>query len=232
METARAWLEGDGRLPVEVFACLAAHESFGAVQVWRAEPEVKLFFDNLGGEPRNSDLVVHARDSLGAYLIAVEAKADEPFGETVADALAAAIERHLANDRSAGVKRIQQLARALLGPRQKGDPPLKHIRYQLLTACAGALCEAERCGYDRTVLLIHEFVTDKTTNRKLEANKKDLNRFVKRLSHGLTTGLDSGELAGPFFVPGRPLVSDRIALFIGKASRDVRNDRTHQERQG
>ena len=45
--------------------------------------------------------------------LAVEAKADEPFGETVADALAAAVDRGLKSAKSNGVKRIEQLAAAV-----------------------------------------------------------------------------------------------------------------------
>jgi hypothetical protein len=57
------------------------------------------------------------------YAVAVEAKADEPFSETVSDTLAAALERYLENDRSNGVA-VQGLAQALLGPRKPGEPPI------------------------------------------------------------------------------------------------------------
>jgi len=83
-EVARAWLVGgeDG-LPPEVSSALLAHPRFGRVSQWRAEPEAKLRFDTFAGEPRNSDLAVHARDNHGSYLIAVEAKADEPYGDSL-----------------------------------------------------------------------------------------------------------------------------------------------------
>lgn len=222
-EAARAWLEGEGTIvPAEVSSALAGHEAFGPIQAWRAEPEAKLPFDNFAGEPRNSDLVVYAQDSHGPFLIAVEAKADEPFGETVAEVLAVAVDRYLENNRSNGVARVEQLAAALLGPRQTGDPPLKDVRYQLLTACAGALCEAERRGYSRALMLIHEFVTDKTTDEKHVRNAMDLNRFVKRLSHGSVTAVQRGGIYGPFVVPGAPLLSAKVALFIGKAFRNLK----------
>jgi hypothetical protein len=223
MEAARAWLEGEGAtLPVEVSSALAKHLAFGAVQHWDAEPEAKLRFDRFAGEPRNTDLLVHARDSHGQFLIAVEAKADEPFGETVADALAAAVDRYLKKDRSKGVERIVQLATALLGAQQAGDPPLKHVRYQLLTACAGALCEAERCGYARALMLVHEFVTSKTTDDRHARNSADLNMFLRRISHGAVTNVQAGEICGPFAVPGAPLLSAKVELFVGKVSRGLR----------
>lgn len=222
-EAARAWLGLNGsELPVEVRKTLSSHASFSNVHEWVSEPEAKLSFDSFPGEPRNSDLVVYAKDAFGEFLVAVEAKADEPFGETVPDALASALERYVQNTRSNGVTRIQQLAVALLGSRQNEEPALKDIRYQLLTATAGALCEAERRGLDRAVLLIHEFVTDKTSDEKHYANARDLNSFVARLSHGAVTSVQSEYLYGPFTVPGAPLLSTKVNLFVGKATRVLR----------
>lgn len=88
MEIARAWLgNGDVSFPQEVAAILSAHAEFGAVLSWQAEPEARLHFDNFPGEPRNSDLLVVAEDNFAPYLLAVEGKADEPYGETVGKAL-------------------------------------------------------------------------------------------------------------------------------------------------
>lgn len=222
-EVARAWLEREGTgLPLEVSSALIDHDAFGPVLKWEAEPEAKLPFDDFSGEPRNSDLVVYAEDSHGSYVIAVEAKADEPFGETVADTLASAVERCLENNRSRGVTRVEQLATALLGPRQAGDPGLKDLRYQLLTACAGAVCEAERRGCARVLMLIHEFVTDKTSDDKHARNAVDLDAFARRLSHGSVTSVRTGAIHGPFLVPGAPLLTASVDLYITKVSRNLR----------
>ena len=222
-EVARAWLQGNGvHLPPEVATALAGHPAFGPVKTWDAEPEVKLRFDKFAGEPRNSDLVVYAQDAHGPFLVAVEAKADEPFGETVAETLSAALERYLENNRSNGVARVQQLAQALLGPRKQGDPPLNEVRYQVLTACAGVICEAERRGYSRALMLVHEFVTDKTKDANHRRNAADLDLFLRRLSHGGVVSLAVGEIRGPFALPGAPLLQDSVALFIGKVSRNLR----------
>ena len=223
-EVARAWLGAQkSELPEEVNETLLSNPAFARIQKWMAEPEAKLKFDSFPGEPRNSDLAVYAEDAFGPFLIAVEAKADEPFGETVADALAASVERCAEKGQSNGVVRIQQLVDALLGPRQNGEPPLKHLRYQLLTACAGALCKAECNGFDRAVLFIHEFVTSKTSDEKHEANATDLNNFLKRITHGKINSVVSGHLYGPFSVPGVPLLSSQVKLFVGKAMRNLRS---------
>ena len=99
----------------------------------------------------------------------------------------------------------------------------KDIRYQLLTACAGCLAEAERRGHSRALLLVQEFVTDRTVDRKLLLNTIDLGRFVKRLSHGAFKGLNPGDIAGPIRVPGAPLLSAPIDFYIGKISRNLRS---------
>lgn len=226
-EAARAWLEaGTQMLPAEVAALLASSPHFGTPTRWAAEPEARLPFDNFPGEPRNSDLVVYGTDQHGDYVLAVEAKADEAFGETVGDALSAAMERKIANSRSNGVLRIEQLATALLGPQRKGETSLGDLRYQLLTATAGALCEAERHGATRAIVLIHEFVTVATKDDRHAANSVDLDRFVHRLTHGAKATLSSGELCGPFAVPRAPLLTTSVQLFVGKAIRNIRTDQS------
>ena len=157
-------------------------------------------------------------------MLAVEAKADETFGPTVGDALAAAIARQTANPRSNGVRRIEQLAATLFPSELAGQVALLDLGYQLLTATAGALCEAQRRGASRTVLLIHEFVTVETEDEKHAANKRDLDGLVRRLGGDISAAVTDGCLLGPFSVPGRPLIEIDVQLFIGKATRNLRKN--------
>ena len=212
--------EGAGAVPVA--AALSGHECFGTILDWHAEPEVRLAFDHLGGEPRNTDLLVRAHDTYGEFLVAVEAKADEPFGETVAETLGAAAERRLANPRSRGVERVQALAAALFGPRRKGEAPLGELRYQLLTAVAGAVAEGGRRGTQRVVFLVHEFRTRKTKDGNHAANARDLDAFVYRLSHGAVPQILPGKLHGPIQVPRSDMFPRVPGLFISKAICDLR----------
>ena len=221
-EVARAWLASGEELPPEISSILANHYRFGPILAWDAEPEAKLRFDMFPGEPRNSDLVVYLEDNFGPYLLAVEAKADEPYGDTVAQTLLAAQARMQENPRSRGLLRVKQLAEVLFGPSSNEGPGLGLLRYQLLTACAGALCEAERRKYARAILLVHEFITPKTIDERHERNAADLNLFVKVLSGGGITNVDSGDLCGPFNVPGSPIIKTQVDLFIGKVSRNLR----------
>lgn len=218
-ELARAWLVGNGTsMPPEILDSLLAHPRFGAVQSWQAEPEAKLRFDAFPGEPRNSDLAVYARDRFGEYLLAVEGKADEPYGETVTQAFAAALERRIENSRSNGVARIEQLAASLLPPRTRAMPSAVVLRYQLLTACAGAAAEAHRRNAGRAVMLIHEFITPQTKDANHTRNAADLAAFLSRRSGRKIAAAENGRLYGPFASASAP----RVDLFIGKASRNIR----------
>jgi hypothetical protein len=222
-ETARAWLDGEGKtLPVEVETALNANKNFGPVRSWMAEPEAKLRFDKFAGEPRNSDLAVHVVDRSGSYILAIEAKADEPFGETVKRTIDAAKDKLKENSRSNGLNRVRQLKSAILGSNIEGEDADANIRYQLLTACAGALCEAEKHGYSRALMLVQEFVTDKADNMKHRKNADDLDSFVHAISHGEIQKIEPGMIYGPITVPGSPILKAKVDLFIGKVSRNIR----------
>jgi hypothetical protein len=218
-EVARAWLEGGGiTMPQEVLAVLARHPRFDEVLSWDAEPEAKLRFDAFPGEPRNTDLLVIVNDAFGPYVLAVEAKADESYGETLGAVLAAALERHIENPRSNGIARIEGLATLLLKPRSGGHPKAGDLRYQLFTACAGALAEAHRRRAGRAVMLVHEFITPATTDVKHARNGSDLRLFLSRVSGQGETLLDDGELQGPFVFPAYA----GVELFVGKVARNLR----------
>ena len=224
MEVARAWLSvASPILPADVAAALASNPAFGTVTRWTGEPEVRLSFDKLRGEPRNSDLLVRGHDEYGKFLLAVEAKADESFGETVADALADAVERRLVNPGSRGVERIQGLAAALLEPKRRGEARLGRLRYQLLTAVAGAVAVAVKEGGCRVVFLVHEFRTSKTVDKKHATNARDLDEFVHRLTHGAVPHIEAGTVRGPIQLRPSALFDTIPPLFIGKVASDLRS---------
>jgi len=224
-EFARAWLQGGAdELPAEVRSVIEKSTGFSSILEWQAEPEVKLPFDSFPGEPRNSDLVVWARDRQGPLVVAVEAKADEPFGKTVSEVMNDGLEKKVANPRSKLLDRVEQLARSLLPAQAQGMPSAADLRYQLLTACAGVLAEAERQSYGRAVMLVHEFITDKTDNEKHEANSADLDTFLWRISDGKVSTGETDQLHGPLSVPGEPLFSLKTGLYLGKVKRNIRTE--------
>ena len=221
-ESARAWLSSAPEIPVELREVLLSHSDIGPLQEWSAEPEAQAPFDSFRGEPANLDVLLLGRDSEGPLVVAVEAKADETFGATISDTLDAARERLAANLRSKGVARVQQLTSAILGVGPDEIDTHGHMRYQLLTATAAALCVAERRTSERAVVMIHEFVTNRTSDECHATNASDLDGFVQLISEGSVAAVTPGALHGPFTVPGSPLVQTEIRLYVGKAVRDLR----------
>lgn len=221
MELARNWLDG---LPLEVLQAIQGHPSFGEILDWTAEPEVTLRFDACAGEPRNSDLVVTALDAHGAFLIGVEGKADEEFDKLLPDCFVASMEAKLKNERSNRLARLEFLTRAFLEVKQSGEPSVKLIRYQLLTACAGILAEAIRRNIRRAVFLVHEFRTVLTNDANHCRNSIDLDNFVWRISRGSYRGITAGQIIGPISLPEHSAFSNEVELYIGKVVRDLRSD--------
>lgn len=222
MEAARAWTERADQLPQEVSALLLTHQRFGEVLRWCGEPEAKFRLDEFRGESRNTDIAIWAEDQHGGYLLAVEAKADEPFGATIAQVFAAARRRKLANPRSNGIARIEQLTTSILEIRAADDLTISNLRYQLLTATAGALLEAHRRELKRTVLLIHEFVTSKTNDGKHEENANDLLNFLSHIAYSKVAPPSGDFLLGPFILSGFSQLQPSVELFVGKVTRNLR----------
>ncbi len=222
---AAAWCStGSPVVPVPLRELLTSHPDTAGCTIIEATPEQPIEFDNNGGEPRNADLALAADVAGVPIAITVEAKADESFGEYTGTVLADAIDREL-TARSRGVERVRALAAALLPPRgTKGSrlPALAKVRYQLLTAAAGSLAWARSLGSDRAVLIIDEYVTDKTEDELHEANARDLDVFVRRLSAGGAGSSAAGRVLGPFKVPGRPLFDAPANLYIGKVTTNLR----------
>jgi hypothetical protein len=163
-ESARAWLSALPNLPSEVSETIVGHRDFSEILQWTAEPEAVVRFDPFRGEPANLDVLVRGEDANGPVLVAVEAKADETFGGTVAETVARATERLDSNPRSKGMLRIERLVRGLFGLDPEEIASILRLRYQLLTATAAALADSARTGSPRAVVFIHEFVTPLTTD--------------------------------------------------------------------
>ena len=228
MECARCSLDVEPpALPPEIEQALGSHPDFGPVLSWDAEPEVQLKVDDRPGEPRNTDMLILARDARGEFLVAEEAKADERFDLALREVLVNAFEARVANPRSGAVARALDLVTTLLGPRGPGDTKLGALRYQLFTAAVGALREAEDRKLTRAVLLIHEFVTDATSDVKHLVNDADLGLWLSRLSRGRYLSVPKNTVVGPIDIPGSPLLSGTARLYVGKAVRNLRSSTSY-----
>lgn len=216
-ELAHAWCgRGAPAVPPELTALFESRAETRGLLIDEVLPEHRVSFDAHGGEPRNADLALVGHTSESKVAVTIEAKADEPFGATVGQTVADALERAIENPRSRGVRRLEDLVRALLPPRSKGRPHVCDLRYQLLTAVAGTLAYAAMEGASLAVLIVHEFITDKTSDKRHAENAADYERFLQRFaSNPIST--EAHSLVGPFAVPdtspfrGTPLLIGKIA---------------------
>jgi hypothetical protein len=224
LECARSWCAGGlgPQCPSELAALLASHPDTQDATLTSAEPECRIHFDKLGGEPRNADLAVIAAHPAGRLAINIEAKADETFGDLVRDVLQASVKKIANDERTNSVIRVQQLGSAILPPPTNARVHLGDLRYQLLTGIAGTIAFAVKVQASCAIFIVHEFVTTRTDDSKHQANALDLNLFVARLTNGRLRSLPSGNLRGPFIVPGADLFPVPPPLYIGKAVRNLR----------
>lgn len=215
LELARAWCAGSGivRAPREVIELLESHPLSAGADLEAAEgwAELHVRFDSLAGEPRNTDLAMVATVSglEGAaparrIAVSIEAKADESFGPRITGAVRAAEARRAAGKASHGDVRARSLMAAILGARGGQGPATLALRYQLLTATAGALAFAEQAQADVAVLVFHEFVDSRnvrTSPARVAANARDLDAFLSWMTDGTISSLAVGRLVGPIPVP-------------------------------
>jgi hypothetical protein len=185
-ELARAWTRGAAPAPPdELVELLRADEATRGMSFGLVEPEKELKLDDFRGRTRNADLVVHGIARSHRVLLTIEAKADETFGQTLADELKRSPEG------SNKPKRISQLFERLFGRELVGDDQLLHLRYQLLHGLSATLLEAERLAANTGVFIVHVF-EGAADREKMAANWRDFDEFVAALSAEPTPGKLAG----------------------------------------
>jgi len=217
-ELAKSWFPQPGapQIPADLISLLYSHSDLINTEILEGTPEHKIPLDNFGGETRNADLVLTGKRGNSKVSINIEAKADEPYDQTVANKL-----RTVKNPRSKISDRIDLLCQALFGAKPESDLDLLDLRYQLLTGCAGALIEASKIGAGAAVFVVHVFISDSVDNQKVRSNDIDYVCFLKRLGYMDTKNMDDGSLIGPLKVPGGPFVPSDLPLYAGKIKTQV-----------
>ena len=207
-ENARAWIDAAPYMHPDIAEVLADCPEIGPVRSWTAEPEMRCAIDEFRGEQPNIDLLLLIEDDRHSAVVAIEAKADEPFGRLLADQYRAARTALAGNPRSKAVARIDALLEQFAI--EPGERHRTRLRYQLLTATAAVLAEARHRSAELAVLLVHEFVTPLTTAENRERNATDLQRFLDiALEHPVR--IAPGHVVGPVLVDAAP------TLYVGKA---------------
>jgi hypothetical protein len=214
MELARAWCPASGpACPAAISALLSAHEWTRDLQIEEARPEhVTPLLER--GEGRNHDLWAKCSANGHPFTLCVEAKADEPFGDTIGETCAKALQR---SEATGGVRRARALLRMVFGAQAEPDrEPWASLRYQLLTAMAGTALQARRDGASRAALVIHEFRGSRTKAELLERNAGDLMGFLGVLNGGTPVGLGAGSFAGPWTVRTGSDPDAAVEVLVGK----------------
>jgi len=177
-----------------------------------ALPERITAFDGYG-TGRHHDLVVVLQGAeCGMWLAGIEAKADEPLGAMVISEYEHVRDRQKQGLETNKADRIHDLVRGLFGRSLDDDPRLGQLRYQLLTAAAGTLVEAQNRKAVAGLLVIHELARARSDG--ISQTQLAVSDFLGALAgeQGLFTGV--GVLHGPFAVPGGGRIPAQVPLYV------------------
>ncbi len=163
----------------------------GTVQFDKITPEYVVPFDKQRGQGRVHDLGIWGATSSGDSLfVGVEAKVDEPFGPIIADEW---------KKRTVGKEaRIRQLC-----DRFPGISVDSKIRYQLMYAAAGTVCERAKVS----VFYIVVFVTDCYDPKEGKKNYNDYMEFIRRAGGDRTARNVIGPTCHRLDLAGRRLIT-------------------------
>lgn len=214
MELARAWCPQSGpACPHDISTLLTSHEWTRDIEIEEARPEHVTPLPERG-EGRNHDLWAKCTVNGRPFTLCIEAKADEPFGDTIGETCATALKRSAA---TGGVRRARALLHMIFGAEAEPDrEPWASLRYQLLTAVAGTALQARIDGARAAALAIHEFRGSKTNPSLLRRNAEDLVAFLKLLNGGDMAAMTEGCFAGPWTIRTGSGMEDAVHLLVGK----------------
>ena len=140
----------------------------------KAEPEFEVRFDKYG-HGREHDLAIWGKTTSGkSIFIGVEAKVDEPFGESILETYFDAKIEELKGEKTNIPKRIEELLKRNFKTLTR---KLFDLPYQLLYSTVGTTTEKA----DIHVLFVLVFKTSIADLSKIKANKKDYSKFFNSM---------------------------------------------------
>jgi len=208
-ELARCWLRNGAASPPRELQLLL-EQAFGMeIEFYEAKPECVIELDDFRGEHRNCDLVVVCHAGTQTIAINIEAKADEPFGDTIGGYYDQKVK-----SQSNAPARIRQLSLAVFG--RLPDETIRRLRYQLLHAAAATIIEAAACGAELGLFLVHEFRSKSLSDNRLRQNSMDWENLVRAFPELTIARLEEDTIVGPVSVSGGGRVPSSIPLYLGK----------------
>ncbi|MGI8509741.1 MAG: DUF6946 family protein [Gemmatimonadaceae bacterium] len=199
-ESAVAWeaaRDSKRGLPPDIADLLDSQGVFSGASLLLAFPEHRVSLKGRG-HASQTDLWALLSAPIGVVSVAVEAKAGEPFADTVADWLSGA------KNNSGKPARLRQLCELW---RVEEDDIVK-CRYQLMHRPAAALLEAKRFQLNTALFLVHAFGDN-------DASLQDYSTWRRAL--GIDSSRTGLQLAGKY---------DGVDLWIGWVGSQMANHAT------
>lgn len=216
-ELAKAWFRnGFSTLPSEVETLLESHPLTQRFVGEYGIPEHETKLDTYRGMGRVTDLVLVGKCKEDVKtLIAIEAKTNEEFGNTIKNRIDEAAKKPDSNVKD----RIDLLVHSILG--KPLDKKIEMLRYQLLHALAGALIEAKNRQAKQVVFIIYEFNSKRTRSdpERLKQNLNDLTSFFHFFEELVDANFSEALLWGPAKVLGNQdsmHIPNNIPFLVGK----------------
>lgn len=167
-ETAKEYTDNDGKSLMMFLEKNNIEEDFILV----GEHETK--FDKYGGNGRYHDVLLYNDETV----IGIECKVNETYSNYVSMEIEVAATALRKKIHSKKLNRITDLLDIL---DVKKKPDITKIRYQLLTALAGVIKEAEKRNAKKAYLICQTFITEVSDDKCVKLNESDLDYFISML---------------------------------------------------
>jgi hypothetical protein len=209
-ELARAYFRtGSPAIPEEMAALLNSRPETQGFQIDTAVAGKSIIADTHWAKKRYSDVLLYGQRGQEKIVIAVEAVADQPFGDTIEDVL-----MHVTTPDNPRPSLIYDLSRAVFG--RPIDTDLRRLRYQLLHGLAATISEAGTKHATFAVFVVHEFLSLALDFDRVMRNDEDLTEFVHSVPRGHEERLSCGIPLPPTTARGEMGVPSGIPFLLGR----------------
>ena len=213
-QLAESWLTGAG--PGALRLVLDEEDETSEFEIEKGIADVQTPFDDFGG-PRHHDLLLHGTAKGGRTIVAIEARTDEGFGQTLGEYKRAFTRKVAKKENTNAPQRLKNLTTAVAGWEIADNASRLQLRYQLFTAAAGTLAAAVDAEAEQAVFCVHELLGEKTDDEARRQNEDDLRDFLHTVFDAhVKTDADSW-LVGPLHAtPQSDRIPSTIPLYIAK----------------
>jgi len=210
-ELAKYWINSQPSVPKQIDTLLQSNSLTAGFRLHSAVAEKKTSFDDFRGGVRNHDLLLSGKTTNANIVVGIEAKVDEPFGDTI---VAQQLEIVKTKPASNTTKRVNILSQAFWG--KEPDEQTKNLRYQLLTSLAGTIAEAKEQNATTAILLVHEFYNEVPDTVNLKALEQFIQTFKPKFVISSEPFLIEIEI-----IQSNEYLDKDIKILIGKVSTQI-----------